>query len=319
MKIQDVKKVAVLGAGTMGSGLAQVFAAAGYKTILYDIAPASLEKAIMVVKTSLRTFVEMNLMPDSRVEEVLGNIETTLSLETAVCDADLVVEAIIEKIDVKSALYQQLDKLCPNRTVIASNTSFLDIFKVMPERRLPNTVIAHWFAPPQIVPLVEVVRGEQTSDETVEFMVAILRQADKVPIVMEKFVPGFCVNRIQRIIGREVFFLLDNGYITPENLDLAVKASIIPRSMVLGFVQRYDFTGLDLSAMNLENKDFIEPPLDNSPRSLIEKVKKGEYGVKTGKGFYDYSDRKLEDVLKVRDVELIRAFNSARDLMDKHI
>lgn len=319
MKIQDVKKVAVLGAGTMGSGLAQVFAAAGYKTILYDIAPASLEKAITVVKTSLRTFVEMNLMPDSRVEEVLGNIETTLSLETAVCDADLVVEAIIEKIDVKSALYQQLDKLCPNRTVIASNTSFLDIFKVMPERRLPNTVIAHWFAPPQIVPLVEVVRGEQTSDETVEFMVAILRQADKVPIVMEKFVPGFCVNRIQRIIGREVFFLLDNGYITPENLDLAVKASIIPRSMVLGFVQRYDFTGLDLSAMNLENKDFIEPPLDNSPRSLIEKVKKGEYGVKTGKGFYDYSDRKLEDVLKVRDVELIRAFNSARDLMDKHI
>ncbi len=319
MKMNDVRKVAVLGTGTMGSGLAQVFAAAGYKVQSYDISAKALETSSTVIKTSLNTFVELGLMPESRIEEVLANIDTTMSLEQAVGDADLIVEAIIEKIDAKKEIYQKVDALCPADAVIASNTSFLNIFEVMPERRLPNVAIAHFFAPAHIIPLVEVVKGEKTTDKTVNFLVEILRKADKVPVVMEKFVPGFCINRMQRIIGREVFFLLDNGYITPENLDLAVKASLIPRAMVLGFVQRYDFTGLDLSAMNLENKGFIEAPHDNSPKSLFDRVKKGDYGVKTGKGFFDYSGRKMEEVLKTRDVELIRVFESVKDLIYKKI
>jgi 3-hydroxybutyryl-CoA dehydrogenase len=127
---------------------------------------------------------------------------------------------------------------------------------------------------------------------------------------MEKFVPGFAMNRILRILGREIFFLLDNGYITPEQLDLAVKASIAPRMMVLGLVQRYDFTGLDLSARNLENPDFLEPPLDNRPKSLFDLVEEGNFGVKTGKGFFDYSGRKLEDVLRERDDKLLKVLKS---------
>lgn len=319
MNIKDVKKVAVLGAGTMGSGLAHVFAAAGYNVHSYDISSKSLETSLKVIKTSLETFVEMGFIKEGRVDEVLANINTTLSLERAVSEAEFIVETIIENIDAKKEIYYKIDELCPANSIIASNTSFLNIFEVMPERRLPYTAIAHWFAPAHIIPLVEIVRGEQTTDETVNFLLDILRRADKVPVVMEKYVPGFCINRILRIIGREVFFLLDNGYITPENLDLAVKASIVPRAMVLGFVQRYDFTGLDLSAMNLENKSFIEPPYDNTPKSLFDKVKNGNYGVKSGIGFYDYRDRKLEEVLKARDVELIRVFNSMKDLICKRI
>ena len=129
-------------------------------------------------------------------------------------------------------------------------------------------------------------------------------------ISLDKYVPGFIINRIQRILGREIFFLLDNGYITADQLDLAVKASIAPRMMLLGLVQRYDFTGLDLSAKNLENPDYIEPPLDNHPKSLFEKVEKGDLGVKTGKGFYDYSGRELEDILKERDDGLLSIFKS---------
>ena len=102
--------------------------------------------------------------------------------------------------------------------------------------------------------------GPKTSKETVDFTVELLKKVDRVPVIMEKFVPGFCINRILRVLGREIFFLLDNGYMTAEQLDLAVKASIIPRAMVLGLVQRYDFTGLDISAKNLENKEFIDPP-----------------------------------------------------------
>jgi 3-hydroxybutyryl-CoA dehydrogenase len=127
---------------------------------------------------------------------------------------------------------------------------------------------------------------------------------------MQKFVPGFAINRMLRILGRETFFLLDNGYITADQLDLAVKASLAPRMMVLGLVQRYDFTGLDLSARNLENPGFLEPPLDNRPKSLFDLVEKGHFGVKTGRGFYDYSDRKLEDVLKERDDKLLKVLKS---------
>ena len=152
-----------------------------------------------------------------------------------------------------------------------------------------------------------------------DFVVELLKKVDRVPTVMEKFVPGFCINRFLRIIGREVFFLLDNGYMTADQLDLAVKASIIPRAMVLGFVQRYDFTGLDLSYGNLQNKAFIEAPIDNAPRSLVERVERGELGVKSGKGFFDYSDRPLEEVLKERDAALIEVFAVAKDLIYKRI
>jgi 3-hydroxybutyryl-CoA dehydrogenase len=200
-----------------------------------------------------------------------------------------------------------------------SNTSYLNIFDVMCAERLPNTVIAHWFAPPHIVPLVEVVRGELTKQGTIDFVVALLKKADRVPAVMEKFVPGFCINRILRILGREVFFLLDNGYMTPEQLDVAVKASIIPRAMVLGLVQRYDFTGLDLSARNLENAEYLEPPIDNAPASLVDRVKNGDLGVKSGRGFFDYGGRPLEQILKERDVALLDVFNNSRHLMYRRI
>jgi 3-hydroxybutyryl-CoA dehydrogenase len=189
----------------------------------------------------------------------------------------------------------------------------------MPATRLPQTVIAHWFAPPHIVPLVEVVKGPETAQGTVDFVVDFLKSIDRVPTVLEKFVPGFCINRFLRIIGREIFFLLDNGYMTAEQLDLAVKASIIPRAMVLGFVQRYDFTGIDLSYGNLQNPSFIEPPIDNQPKSLKELMERGDLGVKTGKGFFDYTDRPLEQVLRERDAAMIRVFEAVKDLIYKRI
>jgi 3-hydroxybutyryl-CoA dehydrogenase len=229
------------------------------------------------------------------------------------------IETSAEDPEVKRSLFEQLDRICAERTVFTSNTSYLNIYELMPARRLPQTVIAHWFAPPHIVPLVEVVKGERTTPETVDLVCAVLKKVDRVPSIMEKFVPGFCVNRLLRIIGREVFFLLDNGYMTPEQLDIAVKASIIPRAMVLGFVQRYDFTGLDLSYNNLQNPTFVEAPLDNQPHSLKERVERGELGVKTGKGFYDYSDRPLEQVLRERDAAMLKVFEQAKDLIYKRI
>jgi 3-hydroxybutyryl-CoA dehydrogenase len=317
--VSAVRKVAVIGAGTMGPGLAQVFATAGREVWLCDREQAILDKAMSVLASSLETFVEHGLVGGEDVPAILARVSLTVSLADAAADADLVIECITENLDAKRAVFAQLDESCPERTVFTSNTSYLDIYQVVPERRLPGTVIAHWFAPPQVVPLVEVVKGEQTSGATVDLVVELLKEVEHVPVVMEKFVPGFCINRFLRIIGREVFFLLDNGYMTAEQLDLAVKASIIPRALVLGFVQRYDFTGLDLSLGNLQNADFLEPPIDNSPRSLVEHVENAELGVKSGKGFYDYSDRDLNEVLRARDDALIDVFAQSRDLIRKHI
>jgi 3-hydroxybutyryl-CoA dehydrogenase len=232
--VKDVNKVAVIGAGTMGPGLAQVFATSGREVWLCDREQAILDQAMAVIASSLETFVRHGLIREDDVPAVLERVRLTESLSDAADGADLVIECITENLDAKTAVFAELDRACPAGAILTSNTSYLDIFSVVPERRLPDTVIAHWFAPPQIVPLVEVVKGAATSPETVAVIVELLESVDHVPVVLEKFVPGFCVNRFLRIIGREIFFLLDNGYMTAEQLDLAVKASIIPRAMVLG-------------------------------------------------------------------------------------
>ena len=319
MDVKDVNKVAVVGAGTMGPGLAQVFASAGHPVSLYSRTAATLERALSVAASNMETFVRHGLLAAESVPDILTRISPTQSLEEAGSEASLVIESIAESLEAKRLVFEEMDRACPADAVFASNTSYLNIFEVVPERRLPRTIIAHWFAPPQIIPLVEVVRGSETSPETVRLVVDLLKKVGKVPTVMEKFVPGFCVNRLLRIIGREVFFLLDNGYMTADQLDQAVKASLIPRALVLGFVQRYDFTGLDLSLNNLQNREFPEPPIDDSPRSLAEHVERGELGVKSGKGFFDYSDRDLEDVLRGRDDALLKVFDAAKHLISTRV
>ena len=319
MQLADIRKVAVFGAGTMGPGLAQVFATAGYEVALYSRTAATLDKAMSVVAANLATFVDRGIVDKDDTERALARILPTRSVEEAGREADVVVETIVENRDAKQALYEELDAICREDAVLTSDTSYLNIFEIMPARRLPRTVIAHWFAPPHIIPLVEVVKGPQTSPETVDLVVALIGKVEHVPSVMDKFAPGFCVNRLLRGIGREVLFLLDNGYVTPEQLDVAVKASIIPRAMVLGFVQRYDFTGLDLAYNNLQNEAFVEAPVDNEPRSLVERVERGELGTKSGKGFFDYGGRSLEEVLHERDAAMLEVLGDMKDLIYKRI
>ena len=212
MKIDEIKKVAVFGAGTMGPGLAQVFAAKDYQVALCDISQQALDVAMSVLRTNLDTFVANGLLTEAQAQCAFSNVTPTQSVEDAAHDADLVIECIVERKEAKRDLYARLHALCHERTLFTSNTSYLNIFDVMCPERQARTVIAHWFAPPHIIPLVEVVRGPHTSQATMDLAVELLKRVDRVPIVMEKFVPGFCINRIQRILGREIFFLLDNGH-----------------------------------------------------------------------------------------------------------
>jgi 3-hydroxybutyryl-CoA dehydrogenase len=317
--VKDIRKVAVFGAGTMGPGLAQVFATAGYDVSLWSRTAATLEKAASVIATNLTTFVDKGLLQAEAVPGIRARISPTQSLEEAGGGADLIIETVVENREAKRALFAELDRICPEGALFTSDTSYLDVFQVIPARRLPRAIIAHWFAPPHIIPLVELVKGPETTAETVEVLVDLVKAVGHVPTVMEKFIPGFCINRLLRGIGREVLYLLDNGYMTPEQLDVAVKASIIPRAMVLGFVQRYDFTGLDLAYSNLKNEAFVDAPVDQEPRGLVERVGRGELGVKSGKGFFDYGGRSLEAVLHERDAAMLDVLGDVKDLIYKRI
>ena len=170
-----------------------------------------------------------------------------------------------------------------------------------------------------IVPLVEVAKGEQTRDDVVETVMAVLKKCGKAPVRMEKYVKGYIINRLQILLNTEVYYLLENGICTPEMLDMAVKASFMPRGCVLGLVQRMDFTGLDITCNNLLNKSYEIPEVPERPSVIFNHFEKGELGVKTGKGFFDYSGREKAEVLKLRDQRLIQVFKATEHLIDQQV
>ncbi len=244
MNNNENKKVAVVGLGIMGPGIMQSFAQAGYDVIGFDVSSAAESHCREVLKAIFETLAGAEMITGRQIRRAMERISFSPSLEKAVEHAEIVIEAVSENIDIKRSVYEQIDRSISPDCYIWSNTSTLDIFKLLPERRQEKTLIVHWFAPPHIIPLVEIVKGQGASADTVEFATVLLKRLNKIPIVIEKYLPGFVVNRILRNLGREAFFLLDNNYISAQNLDLAVKASIAPRMMLLGLIQRYDLPAL---------------------------------------------------------------------------
>lgn len=312
MTLSRIKNITVIGLGTMGPGIMQSFAQAGFEVTGYDLAETAREQCRRVLTNIFNTLEEAELSSPEQSSQALARISYADSLPEAVHNADLVVEAVSESKEVKKTVYKQIEDHAKADFLLWSNTSTMDIYTLLPERRLPHSLIVHWFSPPHIIPLVEVVKSPTCLEETVSLSLALLQKMGKSPIVIERYLPGFVINRILRNLGREAFYLLENNYISAEGLDLAVKASIAPRMMLLGLVQRYDFTGLDLSARNLLDPEFYDPPVDNKPQTLYAKIDQGELGVKSGKGFYDYSDRSAPDVYRERDRYLLQIFKSLK-------
>ena len=311
MGIDWIKKVMVIGAGTMGHSIALVFAQGGYHVDLVDLNEGLLGKAIDLVQSNLRTLGRAKLIDSKSIPKVLSRIHTSTSLKVAE-DADLVVEAIREDPRAKKNLFRTLDRICPDRAILTSNTSYLNIFRLVKTGRPERILIAHWWAPPHLIPLVDVVKGPKTSMETVSTIEEILIRLGKKPVVLKKFIPGYIVNRLQRAMAREIFHLIDGGYASPEDIDTAVKNSLGIRLPVVGVVQRYDYTGLDLALTFEKNPSIHLVSKDVVPQTLIRLVKKGYLGVKTGRGFYDYSSKPMAEALKDRDVKLIELLKFLR-------
>jgi len=308
MNVNDIKKILIVGAGTMGHGMAQVFATEGYDVSLFSRTRETLDRASALLETSLATFSREGLVAGDKIPEIMGRIKMTQSLEEGAADADVAFETVVENKDTKIDIFNKLDKLCPPRTLLASNTTALNIFDFVRTSRNDKVLIGHWYTPPQLIPLVDIVKGPETSEESLMLMYDLIKKIGKTPLLMKKFSSGYVVSRIQIATLREIFYLLDNDIVTPEALDDAAKTGLALRMMVLGLVQRMDFGGLDLTYKSVTNP-YVQStltPMDYKPRILEELVKGGHLGVKTGKGFYDYKGRSEAELCEERDIKLIK-------------
>ena len=305
------KKIAVLGAGTMGPGIAAVYAASGYDTALYSRTEKTLEKARVTIEGIIELFRSEGLYPDG-AETALQRIRFTAKIPEAVSGAFYVAETVAEVPEIKQDIYRQLDELLPEDVLISSNTSYMNIFDLAPAGRQERLAIVHWVAPPHILPLVEIVKGPQTAEAVMEALMALHEACGKAPVRMEKYIPGFMLNRLQSAMLRETTGLVQEGYCTPDMLDRAVRMSLMPRGLLLGVMQRLDFNGIDLAVRNLKNNTFTPfgaPPEENIYTEMVER---GELGVKSGKGFRDYTELGSEEALRLRDRCLLESVRLAR-------
>jgi len=316
MMDRDFKKIFIVGAGTMGHGIAQAFAQGGYQVYMFSRTQKTLDRAAMLTKTSLDTMAEAGVIDKKDIPVILGRIHPTQSLEEGARDADLATETVVETKEAKIEIFKQLDKLCPPRALLASNTTFLNIYDFVETSRPDKILNIHWYTPPQIIPLVDVVKGPKTSDEIIKRVVQLLKKIGKKPAVFNKPTTGYVVSRLQMAIGREIHYLLDNDYLSPSELDDAAKWGLAFRMMVVGVVQRFDFGGLDLSVKFNEtpSAQALATPLDYKPKKLYELYKQGHLGVKSGKGYFDYQGKSEAEVCRERDIRLLKLLKAIQDI-----
>jgi 3-hydroxybutyryl-CoA dehydrogenase len=275
----------------MGHAIAQEFAAAGYHVILCGRSRERLKQALEKIERSLYELAQWEVISEDTVQPALDRLQIATDLTEAGSDADLIVEAIAEVLEVKEKLFAKLDAICPDRTIFASNTSSLLPTTLAAATRRPDRfLIAHYFNPPYLMPLVEIVRGEKTSDTAVEAVYNLMKAMGKSPIICQKEALGFIVNRLQLVLWREAFNIVQRGIASPQDVDLAVKKSFGRRMGMVGPFELYEYIdGYDLT---LQCEKYILPDMDTSNESyplLLEKVEKNELGAKTGKGFYDWT------------------------------
>lgn len=294
MKVGDVKKVAVFGAGTMGPGLALVFALGGLDVTMYSRKAETLAKATDTARASLATLVKHGALTEAEADAALARIGQTQSVSAAAGEADFVMETIIENREAKRELFERLAAVCPAHTVFASNTSSLNVFDLLPDTIQSRSLCAHFFTPAHIIPLVEVVPGPETAPETLALTVALMEVCAKSPVLMKKFGPGFIVNRIQRAIGETAMDMVQEGLVEPEEIDTAIKTSLGIRLPIVGVMQTFDFQGLDLLLAYQKNVGKVYSFVE-------ERVERGATGAKAGRGIYDYQGRSETEILEKRD------------------
>jgi 3-hydroxyacyl-CoA dehydrogenase len=285
----EIKKIAVLGAGLMGHGITQVAATAGFEVNMRDIEERFLSSGMEKIKWSLGKFAQKGRISEEDYKKALERIKTTVSLEEATKDVDFVIEAIPEKLKLKRQVFKEIDGYAPSHAILATNTSALPITEIAVATNRPGKVVGmHFFSPPQMMRLCEVIRGDKTSDETLNATIELGKKFGKEVVVCKKDIPGFIANRITTAGTNLVAWMVYKGEYTVEEVDAA---AMHKAGMPMGMFGLMDFVGIDVGGSVAKFMDERWPGYDMCPL-FKEKIEKGELGVKTGKGFYTYPERR---------------------------
>tara|TARA_B110000971_G_C20013152_1_gene502572 strand:- start:141 stop:1040 length:900 start_codon:yes stop_codon:yes gene_type:complete len=286
--MMKIKKVAVIGAGTMGNGIAHTFAQCGFQVSLIDVSPESLEIGLNTVKKNLDRMVKREKISETDKENTLTNISTFTNIQSGVSGVDLVVEAATENMDVKLKIFKQLDEICDAHVILASNTSSISITKIGAATSRPDKVIGmHFMNPVPVMKLVEIIRGYATSNEVTTQIMQLSKELKKAPVEVNDY-PGFVANRILMPMINEAIYTLYEGVAGVEEIDTVM---MLGMAHPMGPLHLADFIGLDvcLSILEVLHKGFGNPKYAPCPL-LVNMVTAGKLGLKSGEGFYDYSD-----------------------------
>ena len=298
--MRAISRVAIAGAGTMGYSLAQAFARFGYDVTLYDLFPAALEKAKGLIALNQSTEVDSGKLTAEESAALQQRITFTAEIND-LKECDFLLEAILEKLEVKHNFYRQVCEIMAPDAILCSNTSGLSITAIAEAVTNPERFAGmHWINPPHIIPLVEIIKGEKTADETAEAVRELCLKLKKKPVVV-KDAPSFVLNRIQQAILREALYIVDEGIASPEAVDDVMQYGLGLRYACLGPFRVCDLGGLDIFN-NIASYLFADLSDRKEPFGMLaDRAAKGEFGVKSGKGFYDYSDGKDAELIEYRD------------------
>jgi len=289
------ENIAVIGAGLMGHGIAQIFAVHGHPVNLMDLEDTVLSNAIQSIRSNLALMAQKGIGSEAEIEPAIQRIKTTTDLAEAVSQAQFVVEAVLEKLDLKQNVFKDLDALCPPDAILATNTSVISITEIAQKSNHRGRIVGtHFWNPPYLIPLVEVIRGDESDQEAVDRTFDLLQGVGKHPVRVHKDTPGFVGNRLQHALWREAISIVEHGIADAATVDECIKFGFGLRLPQLGPMENVDMVGADLT---LAIHDYILKYLESSPNPsalLKEKVEKGELGFKTGRGFQTWSQQEIQ-------------------------
>ncbi|MFH1059173.1 MAG: 3-hydroxyacyl-CoA dehydrogenase NAD-binding domain-containing protein [Pseudomonadota bacterium] len=304
--------IAILGAGLMGHGIAQIFAAAGHAVRLFDQDPAVLASAPQRIRANLRPFLELGLMAPDQVEPLLARVQLCPDLASLCAGCDLVIEAISENLELKRKVFTQVETLAPPTAILASNTSAISIGLIAEALTRPERMLGtHFWNPPQVVPCVEIIEAPRTDPAVADQVADLMAGAGKKPVRVKKDIPGFLGNRMQHALWREAIALVQAGVASPEDVDAVVRYGFGLRLAYLGPLATADLAGLDLTCTIHED---LLKELDRSqgPAPLLaQKVRDGQVGAKSGQGFHAWTPESVQAVVQNRDKALLKILREA--------
>jgi len=300
-------KTAVIGAGLMGGQIGLILALGSEETFLMSRKQATLDQTISDIHRYVDDLNRNGLLPNVKPESLLRRIHTTTSLEMAARGAEFIVESVFEDLEVKKDIFRRLDHTSNPDAILASNSSGLPITRIAEATERPERAVgSHFVQPAHIVPIVEVIKGEKTTHETVTRTVDLWRSLGKLPLRVNTDLPGFLVNRMQHAMIREAVYLLSKGISSAQDIDLAVTLGLGPRFTISGPLEQRDINGIDTHYMVAKHLWSQLSGWEEPLNAMKEKVDRGELGLKTGRGYYDWKDKNPNEVRRVRDEALIQ-------------